>query len=73
LISKRKKIWMSITWPDIALDLRKAMIAAGTAPHDIDSTLAELRPIVVAVERAGSRVSLYRVALNARSRSRRIA
>jgi hypothetical protein len=75
------------TWPAIESDLRKALLAADTTEHVIDIALAALQPIVVAVEKAGTRIDIElawallavqadrqrRAALNARSRARRTA
>jgi hypothetical protein len=43
-------------WVEIEADLRKAMIAAGKDQREIDATLDALKPIVLAVEKAGTKV-----------------
>ncbi|HEV2549008.1 MAG TPA: hypothetical protein VGU20_16825 [Stellaceae bacterium] len=43
-------------WPAIAASLRRALALRGAAEAEIDDTLSALRPVVLAVERAGTRV-----------------
>lgn len=43
-------------WTDIESDLRRAMVSAGKDQREIDAMLDALRPVVLAVERAGTRV-----------------
>ena len=43
-------------WPAISASMRRALLGRGWAEGEIDETLSALRPIVVAVERAGTRV-----------------
>jgi hypothetical protein len=43
-------------WPAIEADLRRALLRAGKAEREIVTMLDVLRPVVAAVERAGTRV-----------------
>jgi hypothetical protein len=43
-------------WNRIEADLRRAMARAGKFEHEIVAMLDALRPVVAAVERAGTRV-----------------
>lgn len=43
-------------WPAVAADLRRAMLQAGRSESQIAAFLEALRPVVVAVERAGTKV-----------------
>ncbi len=45
-------------WPAIESDLRRAMLQAGRSEREIDATLDALRPVVLAVERAGTRIDI---------------
>jgi len=44
------------TWRTIAVDLRRALAAAGRPAWAVEATVAELAPIFTAVERARGRV-----------------
>jgi predicted phosphoribosyltransferase len=44
------------TWSDIEADLASAMTRMGKSASEITTTLDALRPVVLAVERAGVRV-----------------
>jgi hypothetical protein len=41
-------------WPSVEADLRRAMLRAGKSEREIVTILAALRPVVLAVERAGT-------------------
>jgi hypothetical protein len=43
-------------WPTIESDIRRALLRRGSYVHEVDGTLDALRPIVLAVERAGTRI-----------------
>jgi len=45
-------------WPAVAADLRRALVQAGRSESQIGAMLEALRPVVAAVERAGTRIDL---------------